>query len=258
MKIIYDFGANDGVDIPYYLLKADKVVAVEANPVLCQGLAKQYAREISSGRLVIENCVLSVEPEQDEVEFHIHRDNHALSQLPPPPDDLAGQFEKVSLPAASAPSIIQRHGTPHYIKIDIEHYDAPILRHLFESNIRPPYLSAESHSIDVFALMLALGNYRAFKLVDGRSVCRVYKTLRIESEQGSNAISFPFRAAGPFGNDVQGEWMTGDNFYRLLAYVGLGWKDIHVSSVDEPDPNATPNWRAHVRNLAKTMRRPFQ
>jgi hypothetical protein len=32
MKIIYDLGANNGDDIPYYLLKADTVVAVEANP----------------------------------------------------------------------------------------------------------------------------------------------------------------------------------------------------------------------------------
>jgi len=31
-RIIYDFGANTGNDIPYYLKKADVVVAVEANP----------------------------------------------------------------------------------------------------------------------------------------------------------------------------------------------------------------------------------
>ena len=35
-KIIYDLGAGDGSNIPYYLLKADTVVAVEANPRLCQ------------------------------------------------------------------------------------------------------------------------------------------------------------------------------------------------------------------------------
>ena len=31
-KIIYDFGASDGKNIPYYLLKSDLIVAVEANP----------------------------------------------------------------------------------------------------------------------------------------------------------------------------------------------------------------------------------
>ena len=35
-KIIYDLGAGDGSNIPYYLLKADTVVAVEANSRLCQ------------------------------------------------------------------------------------------------------------------------------------------------------------------------------------------------------------------------------
>jgi predicted O-methyltransferase YrrM len=34
-KIIYDFGSNNGDDIPYYLLKSDLVIAVEANPALC-------------------------------------------------------------------------------------------------------------------------------------------------------------------------------------------------------------------------------
>jgi hypothetical protein len=34
-KVIHDIGANNGDDIPYYLKKADIVVAVEADPVLC-------------------------------------------------------------------------------------------------------------------------------------------------------------------------------------------------------------------------------
>ena len=33
-KVIYDIGSNNGDDIPYYLMKCDKVVAVEANPLL--------------------------------------------------------------------------------------------------------------------------------------------------------------------------------------------------------------------------------
>ena len=32
-EIIYDFGSNNGCNLAYYLKKADKVVAVEANPL---------------------------------------------------------------------------------------------------------------------------------------------------------------------------------------------------------------------------------
>ena len=31
-KIIYDFGSGRGENIPYYLLKSDLVIAIEANP----------------------------------------------------------------------------------------------------------------------------------------------------------------------------------------------------------------------------------
>ena len=39
-KVIYDFGASDGRNIPYYLLKSDLVIAVEANPKNCEVIKK--------------------------------------------------------------------------------------------------------------------------------------------------------------------------------------------------------------------------
>ena len=40
-KIIYDLGSNNGDNIPYYLLKSDLVIAVEANPKLCEIIKKK-------------------------------------------------------------------------------------------------------------------------------------------------------------------------------------------------------------------------
>ena len=125
-------------------------------------------------------------------------------------------------------------GNPYYIKIDIEHYDAQILRALFSAGVFPPFISAELHSIEVFALLVAQGGYNAFKLVDGGSVSRVYsnRLITCENEQKQVKLSFPFHAAGPFGNDVDGVWMTADNFLRVLALEGLGWKDIHATNLE--------------------------
>ena len=58
-KIIYDVGAHNGSDIPYYLMKGDTVVAIEANPVLCKGIRQDFASEIQEGRLILENCVVT-------------------------------------------------------------------------------------------------------------------------------------------------------------------------------------------------------
>ena len=60
-KVIYDFGSNNGDDIPYYLLKSDLVIAVEANPLLCSHIKSRFKENIINGSLIVKNCVLSVE-----------------------------------------------------------------------------------------------------------------------------------------------------------------------------------------------------
>lgn len=237
-KIIYDFGSNNGDDIPYYLLKSDLVIAVEANPALCGHIKNRFKEQISKGNLIIENCVLNVGDSSEKIDFYIHKTNHVLSQLPKPVE--TDKFEKVVLPSKNVIELIRKYGDPHYIKIDIEHYDHIILRALFDNKIMPPYISSESHTIDVFTCLVALGKYNSFKLVDGASVSSRYKDCNISINTGTMKYSFPHHSAGPFGNDISGSWMTANNFYRLLAFVGLGWKDIHASNIEMPDLNYAP------------------
>jgi hypothetical protein len=73
MKIIYDLGANDGNNIPYYLLKADTVIAVEANPTLTAKINVDFSKEIAARRLFVVNAVL-VDTEADaDVNFYLHK-----------------------------------------------------------------------------------------------------------------------------------------------------------------------------------------
>lgn len=239
-RIIFDFGANNGDDIPYYLLKADRVVAVEANPVLADQIRIRFADAIAGGRLVVESCALTVEASAPAVPFYVHRTNHVLSQFPEPGGPGRAQFDRITVPAVNVVELIRRYGAPHYVKIDIEHYDQAILRALFLNGVTPPYISAESHSIDVFAMLVALGGYQAFKLVDGRSVPTRYRNAAIRTLAGEARYDFPEHSAGPFGEDVAGPWMTRNNFFRVLAFAGLGWRDIHASRVDAPDPKHAP------------------
>ena len=238
-KIIYDFGSNNGDDIPYYLLKSDLVIAVEANPALCDHIKKRFKDAILNGNLIVKNCVLVVEKSSDKQAFYIHETKDRLSQLPKPEN--IDRFKKVYVPSINVIDLIRNYGDPYYIKIDLESYDQIILRELFINNIMPPYISAESHSIDVFASLVALGKYNAFKIVDGRSVSDRYKDYDITTNDGGiSKYSFPKHSAGPFGNDINGPWMTSANFFRVLAFVGLGWKDIHATTIEKPDPNHAP------------------
>jgi len=239
-RIIFDFGANNGDDIPYYLQKAHLVVAVEANPVLANQIRARFADAVAEGRLAVESCALTAATSAESVPFYVHRTDHGWSQFPKPHAKILGYFEEILVPSVNVVELIRRYGDPYYVKIDIEHYDSAILKSMFQNGIFPPYVSAESHSIEIFALMVALGDYHSFKLVDGRSVPNRYRGAKIKTPNGEVQYDFGQHSAGPFGEDVAGPWMTRNNFFRVLGFAGLGWKDIHVSRVDAPDPTHAP------------------
>lgn len=250
-KIIYDFGANNGDDIPYYLKKADLVVAIEANPSLCRSIEDRFSAAIAEDRLRVENCVVVAGSDAPEVNFYLHKRHHVLGQLPRPDQSVIGDYDTVMLPSRPVIEILQKHGPAYCIKTDIEGYDHILLKEMFKNGIRPPYISAESTTIQVFALLVALGEYRAFKLVEGETVASKYRDCEIAAKSGRERYSFPPHSAGPFGDDIAGEWMNADDLFSLLAEKGMGWRDIHATSLAEPDP--TP--RAEKSRL---MRRHFR
>jgi FkbM family methyltransferase len=236
-RIIYDLGANKGDNIPYYLKKADKIVAVEANPVLADQIRARFGDAISDGRLIVHNCVLTCDQDNHEASFYIHKTLDVKSQFPRPDADHIDQFTEIQLPSMGVLDLLDRHGQAFYMKIDIEGYDQTILRELFVNNIKPEFISAESHSVQVFALLLTLGAYGSFNIVDGARVASKYKNSPIKTANGVERYSFPEHSAGPFGEDIAGNWMTPDNFFRLLAFEQLGWKDVHATNAIPPDQN---------------------
>jgi FkbM family methyltransferase len=241
MKIIYDLGSNNGDDIPYYLLKADKVIAVEANPQLCDFIKKRFPEEISQNRLIVENCAIT-EKHDGTIDFYLHNKYHVLSTLVAPskiPDERGfteKDFTMINIQSVSVGSLIEKHGAPYYAKIDIEGYDENILKAFATNQIFPPYISAESHTIGVFALLSERLNYKSFKLVDGESMPNNYRQSAIYSPAHGEIVlySFPHHSAGPFGEDIHGEWMDKGTLLKVLAMQGLGWKDIHASANDKP------------------------
>jgi hypothetical protein len=235
-KIIYDLGCNSGLNIPYYLLKSDLVVAVEANIKLCEIIKIRFKKEIINGRLVVENCVVTILPENINVDFYLHKNNDFLSQFLVPDKNILGEYSKTKLPSKNIISIINYYGHPHYIKIDLEHYDSIILKELFLKKIYPKYLSIESHTREILDIITQDSTYKSFKLVDGSQVHKKYKNCIVNNTR----YSFPKHSAGPFGNDIDGHWLEKSNFCFLLSVIGFGAKDIHGSLEDNPSKYYLP------------------
>src|SRR4051794_6646259 len=75
---------HNGDDTEYYLSKGYRVVAVEANPLLCQEAERRFASEIAAGRLSILNVAIA--EEEGSAEFYVKRERAPQSSLRPPKD----------------------------------------------------------------------------------------------------------------------------------------------------------------------------
>ncbi len=227
-RYIFDLGANTGQNLDYYLSRADVVVAVEANPILCDDLEKKYKEEILDGRLFIVNCVLTDSNEKagKEIDFFVHNEFPVFSRV-----ELLGDpstYTKVRVVSNTASKLVRHflpgNIDPYYIKIDVEGYDSRILRELFNERIFPQFISAESYSVETFSSLVDSCAYQSFNLVEGS---RVHQSSWVSST-GANT-RFSHHSAGPFGPDLKNPWYDASTFFQFLAYEGLGWKDIHAS-----------------------------
>jgi FkbM family methyltransferase len=253
--LIYDFGMYNGDDVEYYLKKGYSVVAVEANPKFCAICEHRFAEHIKGGRLSVLNVALSAETSGD-VDFYVHKTHPVWSQLTAPSREL-NEYQVIKVPQRKASAIVEEYGMPHYIKIDIEHMDAIILGDLFGAGIKPDFISAEAHSIRVFATLVT-GGYSCFNLVDGPTVGSTYRNALIETTDKPILHTFKDHSAGPYGEDIKSPWLDADSFFYLLASEGLGWKDIHASKTIRPvsgRPKKTLSFTQHLSDLGPSLRR---
>jgi hypothetical protein len=225
--------------------KGDLTVAVEANPRLAELIRNRFEREIVRKKLVVLNGVLTVGHDTEPVDFYIHKEQHVLSRFPRPADSEIDHFTRVVLPSLNVVEIIQKYGKPHYVKIDLEGYDHIILKEILSNSIRPTFISSESHSIEIFAVLRFLGKYKSFKLVDGSTVETKYKDCLISTVHGSESYSFPHHSAGPFGDDIEGPWRAPTGFFRHLVHENVGWKDIHATGAATSVPGSRPDSDAY-------------
>ncbi len=239
LDLIFDVGANNGDDVAYYLLKARKVIAIEANAKLADSIRNRFLGPIHEGRLCVECCAVSPTETAEPLPFYIHKSDHVLSTLVLPDDPK--DYERVLVPCRTLASLVQQYGLPDYAKLDIEGLDAQILSSMLSVGIVPPMISAEAHTAEVTGLLISCPEYTAFKVVEGAAVFKQYHQASILVDGVPTHCSFPDHSAGPFGEDIDGDWLSRNGLIRKMAAVGPGWRDIHAAA------NIEPNERAYTK-----------
>ena len=144
-SLIFDVGCNDGQDSDFYLKKGFRVVAVEANPALCERLKERFAEEIAEGRFVLVEEAIA--EHEGEVEFYLNEKEDIRSTIMPGHAERASALgrppTKMVVPSITFPSLIERFGVPYFMKVDIEGADWLCLEGLTPFDELPLFLSTE-------------------------------------------------------------------------------------------------------------------
>lgn len=271
--LVYDVGLYDGVDTSFYLARGYRVVAVDADPGAIESAEQAFREPIRSGRLtLVHGAIAAADAELVTLYVSDHRDWSSLNP------GIAGRsgvgFREVEVPTTSIAGLLERFGTPQYLKIDIEGMDEVALADLGMSAGRPTYVSVEAECADdarqgdeealrKLDLLVGLG-YGRFKLVDQSSL-RVLSLADLElgrkasfgdrvrgrfgkrEQEPSNALDvagqrteFPLGATGPFGADLAGEWLNEAAARRLLVAA----RSAYFSRGDVPAYGFWCDWHA--------------
>ena len=235
MTVIYDFGANTGSNIPYYLLKAETVVAVEANAHLVKDIEKRFASEIADGRLTVVNRAVTTKEGAvaGAAKFFTYQGKketgHVWSSLVRPLKRTE-EYVEVEVELTHPAELFANFGAPHFVKIDLEHHDFAVMQDIIATGPLPPYLSVEAHDPRVLGLLLLEEQYQGFKMVRGSTVQKDFADLPITTDHGTRRCSFPHHSAGPFGEDIPGDWLSRSSLVQQYGYHGPGWIDIHATT----------------------------
>jgi hypothetical protein len=135
-------------------------------------------------------------------------------------------FASVEVDMITIADVVNRYGTPYFMKLDIEGMDRAVVESMSDLHIVPPLLSMESAAtspsatvgavLGEVALLRRLG-YCRFKLVDQRRVSGLAgRELRTEGLPVT--YRYEAEASGPFGDEAPGHWHPGATIVPRMLY----------------------------------------
>jgi FkbM family methyltransferase len=210
--LIYDVGAHKGEDSDFYLKLGYRVVAIEANPVLCEYLRQRFSKEIEDRTFTLLES--AVGDSDGSVPFYLNKKNSAWGTADPARarinDRKRAGSEEIKVPGVRFRDVINQYGCPYYLKIDVEGADMLCLKTLEDIKCYPKYVSIESTKTSWLDLLTEFDTferlgYTKFKVIDQKT----HKNGRFRDRHGELvSYAFEFGATGPFGQDLDGVWLS--------------------------------------------------
>lgn len=239
-KLIIDIGMHKGEDSIHYLKSGFSVVAVEANPILVQNAEKKFKHYIDSGKLKILN--VGIADKEGVLPFYR---NLRLTEWSSFDFDLGSRsntkYEVIQVPCITTAQLIEKYGTPYYLKIDIEGNDLACILGLPQNGEIPKYISCEIGDLESVKAMYERG-YRKFKVINQLNN---FKAINLETERkkyyptyqvAKNAVKIrlqkfitfkhPYGSSGPFAEKTDGPWMSYEEARDL--YLGFIQHDLQT------------------------------
>ncbi len=241
---VFDLGLNKGQSSAFYIMDpATRVLAVEANPVLVKAGNQRFEAPITEGRLKIVHTGIA-ERKGERLTFWVNTANDKFSsfyedvgcRLPTNKYMKHGDHtycHRIEVETATCAQLVRTHGTPRYLKVDVEGMDKTCLRSLADLPLdeRPQFVSKENVEPGDLEMLQKLG-YNKFKAVN--QALLEHKFMNNAAMRGTS---------GPWGEDavdafVGKKWQT---FKEMDARMPLSkradvngkkwrvWYDLHAA-----------------------------
>lgn len=236
--LIFDIGVHKGFDARFYLRKGFTVVGLEAAPALCAQAYKTLEPFIKARRCVLVNRALA-ERSGETVSFYLNPDKDDWGSLR---RELAekgqGQAETITVTTITLSDLLDRFGTPYYLKCDIEGGDQVLLEQLKADTRRPPFISVEANAVEDLDALEACG-YEVVQLVN--QWLHAFTRPPEPAREGVYVDArFNGETSGLFGRELPPDrWINFDEArLRYSAWkslrdrddtLALGWIDFHAT-----------------------------
>jgi FkbM family methyltransferase len=234
--LVYDIGMHKGEDSAFYLQKGFRVIAFEADPDLLRHCKSRLKNFIDGGQLiVVEGAIVSpdaLKPGQQKIAFYKNDGNSQWGTVNADWVDRnvrkGTSSNMVEVDAIDFAKVIQQHGMPHYMKIDIEGNDMICVNAIKVFRERPDYISIESNKtsfamikreIDAFAEL----GYSSFQAVEQAAIPRAQTPPNPAREGNYVAQRFEDGSSGLFGSELGSQWKSKPEILRQYRLVRLGY-----------------------------------
>ena len=212
--LIFDVGCNNGDDTDFYLKKGFRVVAIDADPTLCDLVSRRFASEIRLGRCEIIHGAVG-EKTGDTMKFYlcdILTDWNTCDPGFVSRNEKAGaKYTTIEVPTVNVRELMETSGIPYYLKIDIEGADAIPLKTMAGKQPVPPYVSIEiahhdlSEGLEQIRLLKSLG-YTQFNFFN-QGMRKSVKAPMPPREGHYVPFDGSAVTTGLFGKELGGKWL---------------------------------------------------